>query len=168
MAGNYLEQLIAEWYEFQGYFVRQNIYVGKRAKGGYECELDIVALNPEKKHLVHVEPSMDADSWAERERRFARKFRAGRKHIPALFKGLDVPGQIEQIAVLVFASKRNREKVGGGQLLLVSELLGQIFRELKDRRLESRAVPENLPILRSFQLVSHYRDVIKGVWERNV
>ena len=39
MAGNHLESLVAEWYEFRGYFVRRNIRVGKRSKGGYECEL---------------------------------------------------------------------------------------------------------------------------------
>jgi hypothetical protein len=46
MASNYLEQLLAEWYEFQGYFIRQNVWVGKRPQGGYECELDIVAFHP--------------------------------------------------------------------------------------------------------------------------
>lgn len=54
MAANHLEQLIAEWYEYQGYFVRRNILVGKRAKGGYECELDVVAFHPERQHLVHI------------------------------------------------------------------------------------------------------------------
>jgi hypothetical protein len=44
MASNYLEQLIAEWYEYKGYFIRQNVWVGKRARGGYECELDIAGL----------------------------------------------------------------------------------------------------------------------------
>ena len=46
MAANYLEQLVAEWLEYQGYFVRRNVLVGKRAAGGYECELDVVAFNP--------------------------------------------------------------------------------------------------------------------------
>ena len=44
MAINFLEQLIAEWYEYRGYFVRRNVLVGRRLKGGYECELDIVAF----------------------------------------------------------------------------------------------------------------------------
>ena len=61
---NFLEQLIAEWYEYQGYYVKRNIRVGKLPKGGYEEELDIVAFHPEKNSLVHIEPSMDADSWA--------------------------------------------------------------------------------------------------------
>jgi len=31
---NFLEQLAAEWYEFRGYFVRRNVRVGPRPKGG--------------------------------------------------------------------------------------------------------------------------------------
>ena len=38
IATNYLERLLAEWYEYKGYFVRRNVMVGKRAKGGHECE----------------------------------------------------------------------------------------------------------------------------------
>ncbi len=81
MASNFLEQLVGEWYEYRGYFVRRNVLVGKRAKGGYECELDVVAFNPVTRHLVHIEPSMDCDSWPVRERRYGKKFRAGRKYI---------------------------------------------------------------------------------------
>ena len=62
MAGNFLEQLVAEWYEYKGYFVRRNVLVGRRSRGGYECELDVVAFNPEEKHLVHIEPSVDQRS----------------------------------------------------------------------------------------------------------
>jgi hypothetical protein len=60
---NFLEQLAAEWYEFSGYFVRRNVHVGRRARGGWECELDVVAFNPKRKHLIHLEPSMDALHW---------------------------------------------------------------------------------------------------------
>jgi hypothetical protein len=99
---NFLEQLVAEWYEFRGYFVRRNIKVGRRAKGGFDSELDVVAFHPEHRHLVHVEPSMDAYAWNKREKRFAAKFAAGKKFIPSLFVGLTLP-QPEQIALLVFA-----------------------------------------------------------------
>jgi len=79
MAHNHLEQLLAEWYEYKGYIVKRNLQVGKRKKGGFECELDIVAFHPELKHLVHLEPSLDADSWAVREQRFSKKFAAEKK-----------------------------------------------------------------------------------------
>lgn len=157
MATNFLEQLVAEWYEYQGYFIRRNVWVGKRPKGGYECELDIVAFHPGKNHLVQIEPSMDAASWAERERRYKKKFEAGRKYIPELFKGLEIPTSIEQIALLVFASKQNQETLAGGKLILANELLAEIFSDLKSRSIYSQTIPEQFPILRALQFVAQYR-----------
>jgi len=122
---NFLEQLVAEWYEFQQYFVRRNVNVGKRLKGGYESELDVVAFNPEKRHLVHIEPSMGAESWDHREKRFAAKFAAGRKFIPSLFLGFELP-EPEQIALLVFAGEHGHPTVGGGRVLLIKDLMNEI------------------------------------------
>lgn len=64
---NFLEQLVSEWYEFQGYFVRRNVRIGLRANGGYEGELDVLALHPGKKRLLHIETSMYAGSWEKRD-----------------------------------------------------------------------------------------------------
>jgi hypothetical protein len=160
MPGNYLEQLIAEWYEFKGYFVRRNIKVEKRAKGGYDGELDVVAFHPSKKHLVHIEPSLDAYKWAKREERFSKKFAAGRKHIPKIFEGFELPPDIEQIALLVYASKVNHPTVGGGTLVTLDELLEEIFTEIKSLRISSNSIPEDKPILRSFQYVAEFRQNI--------
>jgi hypothetical protein len=169
MAHNFLEQLVAEWYEYQGYFIRRNMWVGKRAKGGYECELDIIAFHPETKHLVQIEPSMDAASWDEREKRYKKKFEAGEKYIPELFKGLDIPKKIEQIAVLVFASKENRDTVGGGKLILISELLKDVFTELRSRSIYSEMVSEQFAILRGLQFVAQYsQDVCAILLDREV
>lgn len=71
---NHLEELTKEWLEYRGYFVRQSVLVGPRTKGGYEGELDIVALNPVTRHLLHIECSLDALAWDKRELRFAAKF----------------------------------------------------------------------------------------------
>ncbi|QDT70968.1 hypothetical protein [Lacipirellula limnantheis] len=161
---NFLEQLVREWYEYQGYFVRQNVNVGKRANGGYECELDIVAFHPKKSHLVHVEPSMDTNSWAEREKRYQRKFAAGKKYIGAVLEGIEVPDKIDQIALLVFASKKNRQTLGGGRLMIVDELLHTIMAGIAHCNLSSSAIPEQLPILRTLQLVSDYRKVVLSLW----
>lgn len=163
MANNFLEQLIAEWYELQGYFIRKNVLVGRLARGGHECELDVVAFHPGKKHLVHIEASMDASSWAERERRFEKKFDAGRKHIPILFDGLDIPANIEQIAILVFASKQKRDTLAGGKLILGNELLEIIFADLQNRSIYSQTIPEQFPILRAFQFVAQYRKEVCSI-----
>jgi hypothetical protein len=163
MAKNFLEQLLAEWYELQGYFIRKNVLVGKRPQGGHDCELDVVAFHPAKKHLVHIEASMDASSWAERERRFKKKFDAGRKHIPLLFRGLDIPTNIDQFAVLVFASKQKRDTLAGGKLILGNDIMKEIFEDLQNRSIYSQAIPEQFPILRAFQFVAQYRKEICSI-----
>lgn len=157
MANNFLEQLVAEWYEYKGYFVRRNVPVGRRARGGHESELDLVAFNPSLPHLVHIEPSLDAESWEKRERLFRKKFEAGRRYIPDLFDGFDVPDEIEQIAILVFASKSNHPTLGGGKVLLISDLMRQIMEDLGDKKINSNMVPEHHTILRTLQFVIEYR-----------
>lgn len=168
MAKNFLEQLLAEWYELQGYFIRKNVLVGKRPQGGYDCELDVVAFHPAKKHLVHLEASMDASSWEEREKRFKKKFDAGKKHIPLLFDGLDIPSNIDQIAVLVFASKQKRNTLAGGKLILGNELIKEIFEGLQNRSIYSQTIPEQFPILRAFQFVAQYRNEICSVLKEKI
>ncbi len=157
MANNFLEQLVAEWYEYRGYFVRRNVPAGKRARGGNECELDIVAFDPVGRHLVHIEPSMDAESWEKRERQFKKKFDAGLKYIPGLFPSLDLPEKIEQIAIFAFASRTNHPTLAGRKVLLVSDLMRDIMEYLGDKKLTSSAVPEHHPILRTLQFVVEYR-----------
>jgi hypothetical protein len=62
--------------------------VGPSPKGGFEPELDVVAFNPTKRHLVHIKPSMDAHSWSEREKRYTAKFAAGSSSFPPCFPAL--------------------------------------------------------------------------------
>jgi hypothetical protein len=160
MAANHLEQLVAEWYEYQGYFVRRNIKVGRRAKGGYEGELDIVALHPERRHLVHIETSLDALPWATRDQKFRRKFDAGTKYIPGLFTGIDMPAEIDSVAILVFASNRNRASLGGGRLMIASELYEEIIRTLAHTSIRTGMIDEQKPLLRTLQFVAEYRSEV--------
>ena len=154
---NHLEQLTAEWYEFRGYFVRRNVQVGPRAMGGYECELDVVAFCPRRQHLVHVEPSMDAHTWAKREQRYAKKFEAGRKYIPGIFSGVALPQNIEQIALLGFASNANVKALAGGRVMTSSELLAEITAEIGDMRIAKAAIPEQYFLLRTIQFAYQHR-----------
>ena len=161
---NFLEQLTCEWYEYKGYFVRRNIRVGERSKGGYDCELDVVAFHPKRKHLVHIEPSMDAESWETREKRYKKKFDAGQKHIPALFDGLQLPAEIEQVALLVFASTSSRKTLAGGRILMFDQFLAQILGEVGKKTIAKKAVPEQFALLRTLQFVSHFKETAIDVW----
>ena len=116
------------------------------------------SISSREKHLVQIEPTMDASSWAERERRYTKKFRAGKKYIPTLFKGLDIPDNVEQIALLVFGSKKNRTTLAGGKILLANELIEDILTNLKGKSIFSEMVAEQFPILRTLQFVSEYKD----------
>lgn len=157
MASNHLEDLLAEWYEYRGFFVRRNVLVGRRPNGGYECELDVVAFHPTQKRLVHLEPSLDAASWEKREEKFAKKFAAGRKYIPELFRGLDVPKTPEQFAVLVFASNTSFTSIGGARIIFAGDVIAEILSDLRSKRLAKAAVSEQYPLLRTLQYVAEYR-----------
>lgn len=157
---NFLEQLVAEWYEYQVYFVRRNVLVGKRTGGGWECELDVVAFHPGKRHLVHIEPSMDSNSWDKRAERYNRKFETGRKYIPQIFADIDIPKDIEQIALFGLGSKTNNPTLAGGTVWLMSDLLREITAVLRTRRVEKEAVSEQFPLLRTIQFVCQHQAML--------
>jgi len=154
---NHLEQLVAEWLEFKGYFVRRNVKVGKLAGGGHEGELDVVAYHPIDNHLIQIEPSIDAHTWAKREERFRKKFDAGSKHIiPKIFPWLPHNSTFEQWAVL-WASDKNHQEIGGGKVVPVWKLYRTIAKDLLAHGSpDGNAIPENLPLLRTMQHTLHW------------
>jgi len=158
MALNFLESLISEWLEYKGLFVRTNVLVGPREKGGYECELDVVAIDVKQKKFLQYEPTMDALSWKDREVRFKKKFDAGKKYIPELFSDFMKihPDWIEQYAVLGFGSDENYKTIGGGIVVTAKNLFKQIIKDIEGKKIESQAVPENMPRLRTIQFILNY------------
>jgi hypothetical protein len=153
---NFLEQLVAEWFEYRGYFVRRNLHVGRRARGGWECELDVVAFDPKRKHLVHFEPSMDTIHWDKREARFKKKFDAGRKYIPQLFESFKPLPEIEHVALFVFGSDKLHTKIGGGRVLMIKDFMKEIRDGIKDRSIAKAAIPEQYTILRTLLFAAEY------------
>jgi hypothetical protein len=156
MASNHLEDLVCEWYQFQGYFVRRNIPVGRRPAGGWECELDVVAFHPVSRHLVQIEPSLDAHAWDKREERYAKKFQAGKHFIPELFAGLTLPSDLEQIALLVFAGGDMNRTLAGGRVVYIKDFMRAVLARIHGRRLNSAAIPEQYPLLRTLQYAAQY------------
>lgn len=162
---NHLEQLVAEWFEYNGYFVRRNIRVGRREKGGYECELDVVAFCPTRKHLVHVEPSLDCHSLAKREQRYKAKFEAGRKYIPKLFSGFEILVNLDQVVVLTYGGKT--KAIAGGRVIHTRHLFHEINRNLLRKTISSQMISEQFPLLRTIQHCLEYGagDIISHEYE---
>lgn len=150
---SYLETLIHEYLEWQGYLVRRNVKVGRRAKGGWEMELDLIGYNPLKQHLVHYEPSLDAHSWKLREERFTKKFSAAQRYIfTEIFPWLPSNSKLEQFAV-VYNPTSNRPLLGGGKVLGVDQLVSEIrAKVVACGPMIRNAIPESFPLLRTLQM----------------
>ena len=150
---SHLEDLIAEYYDWCGYLVKRNIKVGRLKHGGWEMELDVIAYDPHSKHLIHVEPSIDAHSWEMREKRFTKKFKAAKKYIFSdVFTWLDKATPIEQVAILIVHPK-NRDKLAGGRIKSIDEFLAEVRDAVSEQGLVAKnAIPEQYPLLRTLQL----------------
>ena len=167
MAGNHLESLVAEWYELRGYFIRRNVQVGKLPKGGYEGELDVVGFHCERRSLVQIEPSLDADGWPKREKRYKNKFDAGREYIPGLFRGMAIPEDIDQIALFVSGGGKSRETIerfkratggkgGKVEVVFIRDFMETIRADIRHRKVATAAIPEGLPLLRTLQFAVNF------------
>ncbi len=185
----YLEQLATEWYEYRGYFVRKDLWVGLEANGTYECELDVVAFHPTKHHVVHIEPSYDLQDWAQKEQHFQAKFDAGRKYLHRMF-GVEPRLHIDQIALIASdaglqsdmsaaphvgtdqprhgraGTGVHHHTVAGGRILMLSDFLGEILQTLSSFDPSESVVPEQWPLVRTLQLIAEFRsqvcDVLAG------
>ena len=155
----HLEQLIAEFYDWNGYLVKRNMKVGKRLKGGWEMELDVVAYHPGLKHLVHIEASLDAHSWERREERYAKKFELGEKYILSeVFTWLPPGTVIERIAV--FPSVAGRKTMCGAGLKSIDGFTAEVMAEIRKGKIMAKeAISEQFPLLRTLQLavMGYYR-----------
>ena len=111
----YLEQLVREWHEYKGYFVRRDLWVGlEPSDGSYECELDIVAFHPMRRHVVHIETSDDLRNLQDCERHFQAKFDAGKKYLHRIF-GSAGHLHIEQIALILESGETQRLTIGAAR-----------------------------------------------------
>lgn len=153
---NHLEDLTAEWLEYNGYFVRKSVLVGKLPHGGFEGELDVIGFNPVTRHVIHIECSLDADPWVKREMRFSAKFERGRKYISNAIPGLAQDLTLDQVALLQFGGGE-RTALGGGRLLWVPDFIADIMDELARISPNKQAVPSTLPLLRTLQLAAQSR-----------
>ncbi len=150
----HLESLTAEYLWWRGFLLRTNIWVGKLSAGGWEGELDIVGYHPKERRVVHYETSLDALSWPRREKKYAKKFDTGRRHIfKVVFPWLKDSGlPVESVAVLPNRPKDGRTEIGGGRLVTVDELVRDIRHHVSIHPVFGEAIPESYPLLRTIQM----------------
>lgn len=154
----YLEELLAEWHEYKGYFVYRNLWVGLQADGSYECELNVVGYHPQKNTVIQVEPSLDVQDWEARKRHFQLKFEAGKKYLHRMFNVSPSP-KVEQIAVLAFPGEP-RYSIAGARVLTLADLITEIMGKLGTYRMSSYTLPDQWPLLRTLQFVAEYRETV--------
>ena len=155
---NFLEQLVAEWYRYNGHFVRTNVRFEKRAKGGWAGEMDILAYLPERGNVSHIETSMDADSWTERKRKFKKKFAVPQRVYDSLFPA--GYGYLERIVVVGSARDQDPSKLGPDiHVYSVPTMVRMIVDKIGKKHPMKEAVPENYPLLRALQFGAAYGDL---------
>jgi hypothetical protein len=159
---SHLESLIAEYLEWQGFLVKRNLKVGRRERGGWEMELDVVGLNPKTQTIIHYEPSLDALTWGKREVRYKKKFELARKYMfKEVFHWLPRSTHIEQIAVF-YNHPSGRDKIAGAKIMSIDELMAEIRSKVVGcGPMIRNAIPEQYPLLRTIQMstVGYYRAI---------
>lgn len=149
---NFLEELVAEWYQYRGYFVRRNVKIGRLGHGGYEGEMDILAFKQDMSEFLHIETSTDNMTWMMRRKRFTKKFASAEKQYKALF------GRRPDHRIVIVGLGRNakQEVAPGVETRLIPELIAEISVELSKRNPIRDAVPEGYPLLRAMQFTLAY------------
>jgi hypothetical protein len=128
------------------------VKVGKRKKGGWDGELDVIGFHPARRHLLHVECCIDPANWETRETKFARKFAMGREHARNFFQEMQLPATLDQVVVHGFAAGPDRHReLGGGRLMTSQELVAEIMNGIPSSSWKN-AVPEGYPLIRTLQI----------------
>lgn len=156
---NFLEQLASEWYTYKGYFVRTNIKMNRRPRGGYDNELDVLAYSARDGELIHIESSWDALTWADRKRRFTeKKFVYSRADYEAVV-GAQI-ATLKKIALVGLGRNvRNQADVDWGpeiEIVFVPTFIATISADLAQRDPMNDIVPEGFPRLRAMQFALRY------------
>ena len=69
------EELVAEWLDLEGYFVKMQIPAGSAGSGGrYAPDIVGVRFENDELEILHVEVGMSFDKWEKAEKRLKKKF----------------------------------------------------------------------------------------------
>jgi len=159
---NFLEELAAEWYEYNGHFVRKNIKFGGpagKSSGGHTGEIDIAAFEPKTSTLTHIETSADAYTQEARRIRFVKKFTTASAHYVDLF-GFPIK-EVKRVVIVGFSTNQQKFdwRLADGSRIEIKDIPSFIL-EISSRlgKLDpvAKAIPESLPLLRAIQHTAFY------------
>ncbi|MFW9996052.1 MAG: hypothetical protein ACFFD4_28685 [Candidatus Odinarchaeota archaeon] len=155
----YLEELVAEWYDFKGYFVKTNIPFGKGEQGGIKGEIDVLVYDPATQVLKHVEVETGATSYSEIAEKTSKKFERASDYYSKLF-----PSGVRSIEKQIITGwgdmkQENRELIKnttGADLITIKEFFNEIKTGVQAIDPTSNAIPECYRLLRTVQMFSYY------------
>ena len=152
---NHLETLVAEFYEYTGHFVRRNVRSGKRARGGYDVEMDVLAYLPDTKELIHIETSGAATTWKrQREIILKKKFDVFKEKYEQELKCKI--SQVKKVIIIGWAKTGSIVFDGKIEVIPIPAFLKKVAEELGKNKPSRGIVPEHYPLLRSIQLALYY------------
>lgn len=143
----WLEQLVREYYEIQGYWVRTNVKFGLLRHGGYKGEADVLAFDPQERTLVHIEPSMGAESWDRRKEIFHNKFEKAKPHYDEMFS-LGI-ARVHRIAIAGWGREAPPMNLDDIRLMTVAEFVQEAQGLVTTMFKGGASPPEQYPLLRT-------------------
>ncbi|WP_297453939.1 hypothetical protein [Persephonella sp.] len=165
MYQNFLEELIYEYLDFKGCFVKRNIKLRKREKGGFDREIDILALDTRNCIVYHIETSFATNkSWDQTIENFKRKKFDIKKKEYAQLVGLEAHEiQIVKVAILLNVPKQKEkrdlfEKETKSKLYSIKEIMEEIKSPITSKDPLKEAIPEKYPLLRTIQFIHHFTE----------
>jgi hypothetical protein len=152
----FLEQVVAEWYAYKGYFVRTHVRFGKREKGGWKGEMGVIAFHPVEKKLIHIETSADAEPWLKRKVKFQRKFRDAKEYYDELFR-FEI-NDIRKVAIVGAGKPKTPVDFGDDiRIILIPDFFRTITSHLSTINPMESALPEQYPLLRAIQFATFWK-----------
>jgi hypothetical protein len=67
------------------------------------------------------------------------------------------------MAIFLHGSRSKGDTIGGAKIFFASEILKDIYADLKEKPLANKIVPENFPLIRILQIFIHSYDKITGI-----
>lgn len=151
---NFIKDLVCEYYEFVGFFIRRNIPIGSSRIEG-QTTIDVLAYHYSEHILFHIEKMLDGNSWDEKIVLMSDKFGMGELYYSNYVNVNNL--QIQRVTItgineidLEKAKKFERET--NSKLLNIKEFMKHIKAELQKYDPFTQVIPESFPLLRAIQL----------------